>query len=743
PSNTTAPNSSYANTYINSVYQNAAYATTLIRAFDSYTSTDGGTTWTAPSSGSPVLPASSYASVPGGDVPLFQSGSTTTYAKTVKDVSGSSTRSPAWELDGYSNYTNGSLSSAASGQTSYASAPFSGYTQGPGYYGKTFFIWPPDPRQPLPYPGNTLTGTNNTNQFKGFYTDFGYSNTDFATAAIWQPLLGIFSTTSTTTGDHNWPWPNDGGTSLSSYLTTNVYIPGGSRKLKTTDTQYQQIMRLYNWNYVVDSLGTTPCDWRVRFFGTNDNTKLFDSTGDLNVPGGSTYTINYNEVLRWIAQSPNPFPTQLRAGRITYYALIPTAITGSWPGYGSTDQRFWVEFIDHVLGFRQTSAGVYTDISDMAGYGADFTWGTIGRTAPPSSTQYMSYTNNPQRPTLRYWFSPILMVDYMHNYNVDSNVANYFYMQPADAYEAPSYSAKEAYVAGISTMQTDHPNDWVTLVPYSWPRSSSNDTSGRFNCVRCPLGTNYNYASAALLFPFSTINADGSANQTEITPYAADPATGLIPSADFADTPRPDGDTAFAMALMHCYNQFAVTLPSDATLRSFTTSSPITFPAGMAGGMGRKGAQKVVIFETDGMANCTATANLVNAGSYNYYRIRYDMNNPSGSEYPTVGASTINNSAVLTQVYSLVQKLASDYSTPRNPFRLYTVGFGPVFQGSDASSATTTLQTMQYYAGTQTSASTALPSNQIITGTDAQMSTNMIDTFTKILDNGVQIALIK
>jgi len=50
---------------------------------------------------------------------------------------------------------------------------------------------------------------------------------------------------------------------------------------------------------------------------------------------------------------------------------------------------------------------------------------------------------------------------------------------------------------------------------------------------------------------------------------------------------------------------------------------------------------------------------------------------------------------------------------------------------------------MQYYAGTQSSISTPLPSNQIITGTDAQMSANMIATFTQILENGVQIALIK
>ncbi len=734
PSNTTTSNSSYALTYINGFYQNAAYASTLIRAFDSYTSSDGGSTWSAPSSGSPVLPPSSYTSTPGGDVPLFKQASLSTYAKTVQDVLGSTTRNAAWELDGYSNYTNGSLSNAASGKTGYSSAPFYGYTQGPEYYGKTFFIWPPDPRQPL--------STSSATQFKQFYTDFGYTNTDFTTNSLWQPLLGIYSSTSTTPGDHNWPWPSDGGSSLGTYLTTNVFIPGGSRKLKTTDTQYQQIMRLYNWNYVVDNVGTTPCDWRVRFFGTNNNTKLFDTTGELNLPGSSTYTINYNEILRWLAASPNPFPTQLRAGRIKYYGSIPTAITGSWPSYGSTDQRFWVEFIDHVLGFRQTSSGVYTDISDIAGYGGDFTWGTIARTAQPSATQYMSYTDNPQRPNLRYWFSPILMVDYLHNYNMYENISNYFVMQAGDSYEAPVYTGRQAYQAAITTVENNHPNDWFTLVFYSQPRDSASSTN-RFNTVASPLGTNYKYASSSLFFPFSTINADGSANITEVTPYDADPATTSVPSANFSDTPRPKGNTCFAMGLMLCYNQFAVTPSSDSTLRSYVSSSPITFPTGMAGGMGRKGAQKVIIFETDGLANASATASLVNAGTYKYYQIRYDMNKPNSSEYPSTASANLNDPTVLSQVYSLIQQLVTDYGTSRNPFRLYAIGFGSVFQGTNASSAKTTLQTMQYYAGTQTSASTALPSNQIITGTDSQMSTNMIDTFTKILQNGVQIALIK
>ena len=358
------------------------------------------------------------------------------------------------------------------------------------------------------------------------------------------PLSGIYNVT-TTTNSQNWPWPNDGGSTLSTYLTSQVYAPASKTKLTTSAAQYQKIMRLYSWNYVVDNLGTTPCDWRMRFFGTSNNSKLFNSSGELNVPGSSTYTINYNEVLRWIAQSANPFPSHLRAGRVKYYGSIPTAITGSWPSYGSTDQRFWVEFIDHVLGFRQTSAGVYQDISGMAGYGSDFTWGTVSINSPPAvntppstNNMYMNYTDNPQRPNLRYWFSPITMVDYLQNYNMDTNVANYFYMQPGDSYEAPVYTAKEAYVAAVSTVQTNHPNDWVTVVPYSWPRSSSSDTSGRFNMARCPLGTNYNYATAALVYPFSTMNADGSPNMTEVTPYDPDPSTSMVPSANFMDIPR-------------------------------------------------------------------------------------------------------------------------------------------------------------------------------------------------------------
>lgn len=736
PSNTTYASASYTRTYINNFYQQNAFATPLIRAFDSYTSTDGGDLWSPNASGSPLLPPTSYTTTPGGDVPLFKNGSTTTYATHVRDVLGSSTRNASWELDGYSNYSSGLPSNAAQGKSSYASAPFYGYTQGPGYYGKSFFIWPPDPRR-------HLTRSDDSTALKQFLTDFGYTSSDFSNGTTGPPLYGVYQT-SATSGSRDWPWPKDGGTALSDYLTSKVYVPGGSRKLTTSDSQYQQIMRLYSWDYVVDNQGTTPCDWRIRFFGTNDNTKLFStSNGALRAPSGSTYTINYNEILRWITQSANPFPQQLRAGRIKYYGSIPTSITGSWPNFGSKDQRFWAEFIDYVLGFRRTSSSTYQDVSAMVGYGGDFTWGSNGISSPPSSgTQYMSYTDNPDRPKLRFWFGPLNMVDFMQNYNMESNVSKYFSMQPGDSYEAPVYTAKMAYQAAISTMHDQHPNDLVSLIPYSSPRNSSS-ADGRFNCVACPLGNSYDYARAALFFPFSTINADGSANNTEITPYDPDPVTGKVPSANFLDTQRAGGSTCFAMALMLAFNQFAVTPESDSTLRGFTTSSPINFPPGMAGGMGRKGSQKVVIFETDGLANYRASAPLVNAGTYKYYKIRYDMNDPSRSEFPSISSSSINNSTTLSQVYSLVQQLATNYSTARNPFRLYTIGFGPVFEGPLAGSALQTLQSMQYYAGTQSSPSTPLNPNQIVTGTDQQMSTRMVNAFTGILQSGVQIALIK
>jgi hypothetical protein len=295
PANVTTATTSYSLLYINNFYQNAAYATPLVRAFDSYSSSDGGQTWSAPTSQTPQLPSSSYATTPGGDVPLFKSGSTTTYATNVKDVVGATTTNILWELDGYSAYSAGKPDTSGSGsvplvwtQSDYSTAgtQFNGYTQGPGYYGKTFFLWPPDPR------AGSIT---NTTTLKSYLNALGMTNTTDQTtiANNWSTWLGQGTTGMTNLQN----WLKGGSTAGGPYTTTSKFVTGSSSKAPI----YYAVCRLFNRQYPAGSSnGAFIADWRVRFFGTNDDTKLFNTSGKLNTPGSTTYTIQYNNILAWL-----------------------------------------------------------------------------------------------------------------------------------------------------------------------------------------------------------------------------------------------------------------------------------------------------------------------------------------------------------------------------------------------------------------------------------------------------------
>ncbi len=90
---------------------------------DFYTSAGGGQAF----SQAPV----NYGATPGGDNYLLEDwNGGANYAKTVQDIVNQTTRDTTFETQGFAAYT---------GQ------PFNGYTQGPGYWGKTFFVWPPNP----------------------------------------------------------------------------------------------------------------------------------------------------------------------------------------------------------------------------------------------------------------------------------------------------------------------------------------------------------------------------------------------------------------------------------------------------------------------------------------------------------------------------------------------------------------------------------------------------------------------
>jgi len=580
-----------------------------------YTSSSGGAAFSAASS--------SYASTPAGDKILkINKNAGTTYAKTLAEVLNissptTSSRDASYESQGYKAY------SMQTGQ-------FNRYVQGPGYYGKTFFVWPPDP-------------------------------------------------TNGTAGD-------------------------------TNDWRKQ---------YFTYPSSTTPMD---------DNSRLWDTSGNWKAPSSSNYAINYTAILNFIKNiGPNPFPTRLQAGRILYYDAIPDTITTStWPPT-DLNQRFWKDYIDYVLGVMQTGSSSWSEITNYTGYGDDFAWGTVKITANSSLTgspkPFMHYGDNPKRPKLHFWFGPLTMVDFLGNYNlwsqVDPDCSRYCWW-PGTCREAPIYACKLGIRAALTDISKNHPNDMVSLIMFSVPKSSSSDTSAtRFNRVRVGLSRDYASMQDSLWYPPATVGNSGAT----VRPY----------DSDNLEVPRAMGGTCYAMALMLAYNQFS----SNAALRSYNTAKP----TGDAGGNGRRGAQKIVIFETDGAPNNTASANLVSGSAcQSYYAVRYNSANPGGSEYPTgISGYSDNSSTVVSQINALCSKIAADesaggYSTGSRKALIHCIGFGP-----SAANFTTTINTMQ----TLGNVNDGMPSYKIVDGTEAQIITKLQTAIAKILQDGVQVSLIQ
>ena len=106
------------------------------------------------------------------------------------------------------------------------------------------------------------------------------------------------------------------------------------------------------------------------------------SNGNWQAPEQPTYDINYTAILNCIKNiGPNPFPSQLRSGRIVYYTSIPSTIdTSSWPPT-DLNQRFWKDYIDYVLGVmdnRRRHLAVINDNSNR-------TWQRLRRRLSPGA----------------------------------------------------------------------------------------------------------------------------------------------------------------------------------------------------------------------------------------------------------------------------------------------------------------------------------------------------------------------
>jgi len=577
----------------------------------------------------------SYATAPGGDIPLKKTNNTAAaYATDVTDVLGSSSMNASWEANGYSWTT-------LHGGSAYT---FKGYTTGPRYWGKTFFIWPPDPR--------------------------------------------------------------------------------------------------------------SANDWRQKFFfasnGTSpltDNTALWTSGSSptANPPRTSSTThfyINYAAILRWLINTgPNPFPSQVQAGRITFYTAFPdvsnpandSALNSRFQSVAPADlnERFWKQYIDYVLGFQQTSGSgsspVYSYINAEAGYGDDFNWGSPSISTKPG-TYSMTYTDNPPRPKTRFWFGPMTFIDFIDNYNTGQR------WMPGTVHQAPAWACKVGMATMITDIKNNHANDYACLSFFNTPMWSAND-GGKFNNIIVPLGNSYTEMVDCLYYPLITV--------TNNSTY---PSINCFDTANMLNSPRASGGTTSVMGFMQAYNQFS----SKTALVNFT---PSPWPAGTAGGYGRIGAQKMIIFMTDGCANQAANASFTNNGAYqSYYDIRQT------SEFPT--NSTGSYSSIPNQIYGVAQQIcnlntnagAPGYATVKKPVLIHCIAFGTLFDASiaNSSAAATTrnnalaiLENVQFIGNTQATATTPLPSSKIIIGSPSNRITLMQQCFQQIQQSTVSITLIE
>jgi hypothetical protein len=541
---------------------------------------------------------------------------------------------------------------------------FQGYSMGPGYYGKTFYIWPPDPR-----------------------------------------------------------WGGGSGTPNPTSLSTT--------------------------NSVKDTNGNWLCDWRRRFFLTNgnaawtagsttatasiDQSLLRTSGGGMMLAGNGNYNVNYAAVLKWIKTGPQVLPPNLRAGRVLYYSSIPDDVnTATGTAQQQLDKVFWQNYIDFVLGANFTSSGnLYGNADSWSSAPQSiYTAGNLNpwngpnplTTAWPNVTPYMAYGDSPLRPRLHMWFGPLTMMDFLH---VTGN------WLAGTCSEAQCWQLKVGMNSVINDVQNNHPNDYMGLVMFAAPD---------YNSIRRPMGQNYKSLQNALFYPSTLLNAiDGGDITSEFRPYDInfnDQNVATIPNANGSTDPN----TGFAYG--------------------FNLLSPSAqLPANPYGTTkGRRGASKVIIFETDGVPN-TWRGLSSSVTTMNPTLLGYD------TYYPTSGWCSGNqgngNSSALSEPIKVVQQIVkpmattngggvnSGMSLPNAPAYVYPIAFGDLFDPVASPNATFRPTALQFLAdvaaagNTGPAGATTIPSGRIITGPYTTRIQNLKTCMQDIFQSGVAVSLIQ
>ena len=386
-----------------------------------------------------------------------------------------------------------------------AADKFKGFSMGPGYWGKSFFMWPPDPRwgdgsAAAPDPNNPSTAAGN-----------GAKDANGRWIADWRRRFFL---------DRN----------------GNPFDPQGDNNSATTGAGNLE--------------------------GINE--VLLNAAGGLTVANSTTnWRINYTAVLKWLKTGPQTLPTNLRAGRVLYYSSIPDDVNTT---VGTTEQKldkiFWKKYIDYVIGFSFTSSGfLYGNGDSWASstrsiFNGDFvSWNGPAGANWPSSRPYMRYTDSPNRPRLHIWFGPLSIMDFIGYAN---NSGNWL---PGTCHEAQCWQLKAGVNSVIDDVRNNRPNDYIGMVMFSATVSGGSNPIGH-NGPRVEIGQNYNALKNGLFYPRSLLTAiNGGDMTTEIRPYNV--SFGAAYGTD--EIPNANGSTDPNTGLAYAFNVLSPSVLTPAT----------------------------------------------------------------------------------------------------------------------------------------------------------------------------------
>jgi hypothetical protein len=676
------------------------------------------------------VPCTSLATPPAGDQYLPMAGTSTTpptFAQTVQDINGN----------------------AATPWAGYTSPPFQGFTQGPGYWGKTFFMWPPDPRP--------------TNDWRQMF---------FTNARKRDPNFGLPVTDNTLLWDSTGQWNNPAGhytinyKAILAWIKANciqsssapnnpfppqlragriVYYDGVPDDMPAAAYDHTKVNATISWTdpnqrfwkeYIDFTLGvwrspmgsvvtpgTTPCSYGPDFaWGTVQVTAPVAApaspTGALNNSGG--YAKSYTGPM-----TVSAFASAPQVGQLVQFGTSPTDPTPAGPLYTITA----VKGTSSITLDRPLVNAVLDKVS-------------VNLSAP-----YMNYYDNPLRPRHRFWFGPMTLIQYL----ADAG------QMPGTVNDISMSTAKHGIQAALTDIQNNHPNDLVSLILFNRPVFNTNGMGGNadspgvgaFSQAQVSLTNNYQNLIEALYYP-------PNSGQNDVRLY----------DANAAQAPRAGGDYVFDTTtnygLMLAYNQF-----SGASYGFSSSQQPL-------GGFGRTGASRLVIVETDGMANVAAGAGFTSnpaakpTGVNNSY---YNLG-PSDPVWqdlpaPAPGAPTFTTAfgansqpagQGLLNVATRLCALTTDtnagpgFATPGKPVIIHCIAFGSVFENvvaptTEGRAALNLLQQLSTIGGTPfpSSLSDADPTHdpwKIVIGDQTQRQNKMTQAFIRIMDSDVPVSLI-